>query len=125
APLLGSARLRSMPGVDELGRLVPQVAALLPDSPTAARADPDSERYALFDAVTQLLVTASLEAPVLLVLDDLHWAGKTTLTLLRHVLRSAGAARLLVVCTYRDTELSRSHPLAATIADLRGDGTAA
>jgi class 3 adenylate cyclase/ketosteroid isomerase-like protein/tetratricopeptide (TPR) repeat protein len=124
APVLGSARLRTVPGVDELGRIVPQVAALLPDAPPVARADPDSERYALFDAVTQLLVAASLEAPVLLVLDDLHWAGKTTLTLLRHVLRNAGEARLLVLCTYRDTELSRSHPLAATIADLRGDRTA-
>ena len=57
-------------------------------------------------------------------LDDLHWAGKTTLSLLRHLLRHAGDARLLVIGTYRDTELGRTHPLAATLADLHRDGTA-
>ena len=65
--------------------------------PAATRADPDTERYALFDAVTQLLVAAAAESPVLLVIDDLHWAGKTTLPLLRHVLRDAGDVRLLVL----------------------------
>ena len=64
----------------------------------------------------------SVESPVLLILDDLHWAGKTTLSLLRHLLREAGGARLLVVSTYRDTELARTHPLAETLADLRRGG---
>ena len=124
APVLGPRRLRDVRGVDELIRVVPELADLVPDATGATRADPDTERHALFNAVTQLLIAASSEAPVLLVLDDLHWAGKTTLALLRHVLRDAGDARLLVLGTYRDTELSRTHPLAATIADLRGDGVA-
>ncbi|MEY2471220.1 MAG: hypothetical protein QOK28_549 [Actinomycetota bacterium] len=124
APVLGPQRLRDVRGVDELVRVVPELHDLMPDAAAATRADPDTERHALFNAVTQLLVAASGEAPVLLVLDDLHWAGKTTLALLRHVLRDAGDARLLVLGTYRDTELSRTHPLAATIADLRGDGVA-
>ena len=85
----------------------------------AVRADPDTERLALFDAVTNLMGAASGEAPVLIVLDDLHWAGKTTLSLLRHLLRAAKGARLLVVGTYHDTELARTHPLAETLADLR------
>ena len=88
----------------------------------AVRADPDTERLALFDAFASVLRAASEESPVLLVLDDLHWAGKTTLSLLRHVLREAAGARLLVVGTYRDTELARTHPLAETLADLRRDG---
>lgn len=121
APALGAARLRQLRGVDELTRVVPEVADLLPESAPAVRADPDTQRLALFDAVTQLLVGASREAPVLLVLDDLHWAGKTTLSLLRHLLRGAKESRLLVVGTYRDTELARTHPLAATLADLRRD----
>ncbi len=83
------------------------------------RADPDTERLALFDAVANVIGAASAEAAVLLVLDDLHWAGKTTLSLLRHVLRGAKGTRLLVVGTYRDTELARTHPLAETLADLR------
>ncbi|MEY2425194.1 MAG: hypothetical protein QOI61_766, partial [Actinomycetota bacterium] len=124
APALGRRRLRDVRGVDELIRVVPEIGELVPDAAAATRADPETERYALFGAVTQLLVAAASEVPVLLVLDDLHWAGKTTLTLLRHVLRNAGPAKLMIVGTYRDTELSRTHPLAATIADLRGDGVA-
>ncbi len=121
APALGAARLRAIRGIDELTRVIPEVSDLLPEAAPAVRADPDTERLALFDAVTQLLAGASREAPVLLVLDDLHWAGKTTLSLLRHVLRGAKESRLLVVGTYRDTELARTHPLAATLADLRRD----
>jgi class 3 adenylate cyclase len=121
APALGTARLRDIRGIDELTRVVPEVADLLPEAAPAVRADPDSERLALFDAFTQLLTSASREAPVLLVLDDLHWAGKTTLSLLRHVLREAKTHRLFVVGTYRDTELARTHPLAGTLADLRRD----
>ena len=60
-----------------------------------------------------------MQAPVLLVLDDLHWAAKPTLLLLRHVLRATAPLRLLVVTTYRDTDLDRTHPLAEMLADLR------
>src|SRR5205814_8373748 len=86
-PALGASRLRAIRGIDELTRVVPEVSDALPEAAPAVRADPDSERLALFDAVTQLLGSAPDAAPVLLVLDDLHWAGKTTLSLLRHVLR--------------------------------------
>ena len=95
-----------------------------PIAAPGSRADPDTERLALFDAVANLLSAASAASPVVLVLDDLHWAGKTTLSVLRHLLRSARQARLLVVGTYRDTELARTHPLAATLADLRRDAAA-
>ena len=101
----GAGRRRARP-------LVPELAELLPDPVPAARADPDTERSRLFDAVTRLLRRGSARRRSLLVLDDLHWAGKTTLSLLRHLLRDAEARRLLVVGTYRDTELARTHPLA-------------
>jgi DNA-binding SARP family transcriptional activator/tetratricopeptide (TPR) repeat protein len=120
-PALGATRLRTVRGIDELRRFVPALAELLGEPERIARADPDTERLALFDAVTQLLCVASAEAPALLVLDDLHWAGKTTLSLLRHLLRGSTDARLLIVGTYRDTELARTHPLASTLADLRRD----
>ena len=63
-------------------------------------------------------------APVVLILDDLHWAAKPTLLLLRHVLRFGEHARVQIVGTYRSTDLDRSHPLAAMLADLHRDGTA-
>src|SRR6185503_6551570 len=99
-PSLGATRLRAVRGSEELARVVPEVAELLPVDDGARRADPESERLALFDAVTRLLRAGAEEAPTLLVLDDLHWAGKTTLSLLRHVLRGGEVTRLLVVGTY-------------------------
>jgi predicted ATPase len=55
---------------------------------------------------------------VLLVLDDLHWASRPTLLLLRHLLRDTQDWRMLVLGTYRDTDLDRTHPLAEVLADL-------
>ena len=63
-------------------------------------------------------------APVVLILDDLHWAAKPTLLLLRHLLRFGEHARVQIVGTYRSTDLDRSHPLAAMLADLHRDGSA-
>ncbi|OBB78043.1 hypothetical protein A5760_22470 [Mycobacterium colombiense] len=124
APCVGADRLRGLRGVEALLALVPGLADVLPDLTSPAHADPDTERYALFDAVVALLQTASKSAPVVLVLDDLHWAAKPTLLLLRHLLRFGDHARVQIIGTYRSTDLDRSHPLAAMLADLHRDGTA-
>ncbi|MDT4937608.1 MAG: hypothetical protein QOG80_1279, partial [Pseudonocardiales bacterium] len=123
-PCLGASRLRGMRGVEALLALVPGLTDVLPDVAAPTRADPDTERYALFDAVVAVLEVASTSAPVVLILDDLHWAAKPTLLLLRHLLRFGEHARVQVVGTYRSTDLDRSHPLAAMLADLHRDGTA-
>jgi hypothetical protein len=103
----------------ELVRLVPEVAARVAELPLPLRSDPETERYRLFDAVASWLAAASAREPVLLVLDDLQWAAKPTLLLLRHVVRSADPMRLLILGTYRDTELGHVHPLVELLADLR------
>ena len=123
-PCVGARRLRGLRGVEALLPLVPGLVDDVPDLAAPTRADPDTERYALFDAVVALLEMASAEAPVVLILDDLHWAAKPTLLLLRHLLRFGERARVQVVGTYRSTDLDRSHPLAAMLADLHRDGTA-
>ncbi|CAM3217535.1 BTAD domain-containing putative transcriptional regulator [Mycobacterium intermedium] len=123
-PCFDAATLRGLRGVEALLPLVPGLADVLPDLAAPTRADPDTERYALFDAVVALLGVASGLAPVVLVLDDLHWAAKPTLLLLRHLLRFGEQARVQVVGTYRSTDLDRSHPLAAMLADLHRDGVA-
>ena len=105
----------------ELVRVVPELAERAPGLPTPLRSDPETERYRLFDAVAAWLVAASAEEPLLLVLDDLQWAAKPTLILLRHVLR-AGGGRVLVLGTYRDTELAHDHPFVEVVADLRRQG---
>jgi class 3 adenylate cyclase/tetratricopeptide (TPR) repeat protein len=103
----------------ELTRLVPELAETAPGLPAPLRSDPETERYRLFDAVTAWLADASLDTPMLLVLDDVHWAAKPTLLLLRHILRSPEPLPLLVVATYRDSEVGRGHPLSDLLADLR------
>jgi class 3 adenylate cyclase/tetratricopeptide (TPR) repeat protein len=103
----------------ELTRVLPELTASVPDLPTPLRADPETETYRLFEAVIALLAAATTERPVLLVLDDLHWAATPTLLLLRHLIRSTEPMPLLVVGTYRDTDLGRTHPLAEMLADLR------
>src|SRR5271154_857682 len=126
-PCVGTSRLRGLRGVEALLPLVPRLVDDVPDLAAPTRADPDTERYALFDAVVALFEMASTEAPVVLVLDDLHWAAKPTLLLLRHLLRFGDRARVQIVGTYRSTDLDRSHPLAAMLADLHrgaGSGTA-
>ncbi|HEV3401273.1 MAG TPA: AAA family ATPase [Acidimicrobiales bacterium] len=103
----------------ELARLVPELAQRVPGLPPPLQADPETERYRVFDAVASWLSSVSGDRPLLLVLDDLHWAAKPNLLLLRHVLRSPDIGRLFVVGTYRDTELTHTHPLVELVADLR------
>ncbi|MGI8806489.1 MAG: BTAD domain-containing putative transcriptional regulator [Acidimicrobiales bacterium] len=111
------ARLGDLRG--ELVRLVPELMGRLPDLPPPAAAEPDMERYRLFEAIADLLAAISEARPLLLVLDDLQWATKPTLLLLRHVVRRSQLSRLLIVGTYRDADVTPAHPLAETLADLR------
>ena len=103
----------------ELTRIVPALPARLPNIGVPLLADPESDRLRLFEAVTEFLGAIGREAPILVVLDDLHWADAPSLLLLRHVLRSSVTKRLMVVATYRDTELARTHPLSPMLSDLR------
>ena len=73
----------------------------------------------MFEAIAGWLEAQSQIAPTLLVLDDLHWAAEPTLHMLRHVLASDRNLNLLVIGTYRDTEIDRTHPLGALLAHLR------
>jgi class 3 adenylate cyclase len=123
-PAFGAARLRNVRGAEHLVRLTPELTDLLPRGVAPAQADPDTERAMLFDALARLFASVSSEAPLVVVIDDLHWAGKPTLLLLRHLLRAGERSRLLIVGTYRSTDLSRAHPLAGVLTDLHRDQTA-
>ena len=111
---------------DDLGRHAGELVRLLPDLARRVsgldpplQADPDTELYRLFDAIVGWLAAMSSDRGVLLVLDDLHWADKPTLLLLRHLACSAEPMRLLVVGTYRDTDIAAGHVLSDALADLR------
>ena len=111
--------LRLFPLAGELGRLVPDQADRLPPLAAAATRDPGGERYRLFEAAAALLAGAAAERPALLVLDDLHWADRPTLLLLRHLAR-ARLGPLIVLGTARADEPAPA--LEALLADLRRDG---
>src|SRR5207253_8555394 len=97
----------------------PDLRNRVPDLPGATPIDPDGQRYRLFEAVAAMLAVASRTRPMLLIFDDLHWADKPTLLLLRHVVRSALMASFAIVATYRESELDRTHPLAEMLVALR------
>ena len=108
-------------GAGPLGRLLPELYGLLPELPLPSPLSPDEERYRLYEAVVHLLLAASEERLVLVVIDDLHWADADSLRLLRHVARSVQQARLLVIGAYRDSEfgVSDQHPLLETLSSLQ------
>src|SRR4029079_14864484 len=83
----------------------------------------DAQRFRFFDAVDALLGEIGAEAPVVLVFDDLHWADRPTLQLLRHLVRSPALRRALYLGTYRESEISERHLLHELIGDLRREGT--
>jgi hypothetical protein len=102
----------------ELARMVPALGQRLGGLPAPQSADPDTERYLLYAAAVALLDAAGAEHPVVVFLDDLHWADKPSLQLLRHVVTNTPTSRLLLIGTYRDGELSASHPLTEALGAL-------
>jgi class 3 adenylate cyclase/tetratricopeptide (TPR) repeat protein len=103
----------------ELSRLVPALASRIPNLPPSKATDSDTERFLLFASIVGLLARISEHQPLVLVLDDLQWADKGSLLVLRHLVAADQAMRMLVLGTYRDSELSRAHPLTDTLAALR------
>jgi class 3 adenylate cyclase len=102
----------------ELAPLLPSLASRIRDLPPSKAADTDSERYLLFSAVIGLLALVSQRQPVVLVLDDLQWADTASLQLLRHIVAADQPMRVLILGTYRDSELSPTHPLLDALAAL-------
>ena len=87
----------------------------------SAQTGPITEQYVLFSAVTALVATLAAERPVVIVLDDLHWADRASLQLMRHVVGELRSTALLLVGTYRETDLGVGHRLTETLAALRRD----
>ena len=106
-------------GAPEVATIVSDLRIRFPDLPTSPALEGDAERLRLFEGVSVFLANASAAQPLVLIVDDLHWADKSTLLLLHYLARNLRRERILIVCTYRDVELDRTHPLADTIAELR------
>jgi DNA-binding SARP family transcriptional activator len=102
----------------DLTPLLPGLAARVPGVAEQVPAEPEVERLRTLEAAAALLRAAGAAAPVLLVLDDVHWADDLSLLLLRHLLRADAVMRLLVLAAYRDTEPSRSALLGEVVTGL-------
>ena len=106
-------------GAASIAEVVSDVKERLPDlQPLPQTESPEQARFRLFDSITAFLKAASQRQPLVMVLDDLHWADQPSLLLLQFVARELGNSRLLLMGTYRDVELSRQHPLAESLGEL-------
>ncbi|MBD0328089.1 MAG: AAA family ATPase, partial [Pyrinomonadaceae bacterium] len=102
----------------DITQIIPDVGEILPGLKPPLTLEPEQARFRLFDSITTFLKNASQTQPLLLVLDDLHWADRPSLLLLEFVARAFETARILIIATYRDAEISRGHPLAHTLGEL-------
>ena len=84
--------------------------------------DDGGARHRLFDAVDSALTDLAAHGPLLLVIDDFHWADRGSLLLTSFVLRSSRPGPILILGTYRDTELGRHTPLTAALSELKQCG---
>ena len=101
----------------ELRRLLPGDGHHPVNSESSALSH-SSQRYRLFESVVTLLSMNSRERPVVLVLEDLHWADAPLTALVRHLVRSRRLQRVQIVATYRESDIDDDHPLHDLLADI-------
>jgi tetratricopeptide (TPR) repeat protein len=106
-------------GAADIAEVVSDVRERLPDlKPSPKLDDPEQARFRLFDSITAFLKSASRKQPLVVILDNLHWADKPSLLLIEFLAPELTGSRLLVIGTYRDVDLSRKHPLTETLGEL-------
>ncbi len=114
-------RLRSVMGAaaSDIAEIVPEVRERLPDlHPSPQLEDPEQARFRLFDSITTFLKSASQAQPLVIVLDDLHWSDPPSLLLLEFLAREMADAGLLVLGTYRESEISTGHDLSTILGEI-------
>ncbi len=118
---LPEAQLRAAigEGGPDLVAMLPEAKRKLSDLEEGTQLDPESQRARLVESVVGLLRNAAEHRPLVIFLDDLHWCDRPSLMLLERVARSIADRAIVVVGTYRDVEVDRTHPLAQTLAALR------
>ncbi len=102
----------------ELISLAPELRSLFPNITTNPHLEPQAEQDRLYNSLATLFTALSARSPVLLFIDDVHWADGATMQLLRHLARNAPGKRMLLVLTYREIDVTEDGPLPAVLLDL-------
>jgi DNA-binding CsgD family transcriptional regulator/tetratricopeptide (TPR) repeat protein len=127
APFMDALRFRISRGESEkvgeaLGPLRSVLAPLFPQlAADTAASDSPGERERPFDLIFRVLAHLSSDEPLLLILEDVHWADQTSLELLHHLAHRAPSLRMLIIATYRTDELHATHPLRKLLGALARD----
>jgi DNA-binding CsgD family transcriptional regulator/tetratricopeptide (TPR) repeat protein len=110
-------------GGGELTRLLPDLPQRVGELPGPVPGDPGTERHRLHTAVADLLANVTRRHALLLPIEDVHWADGPTLLLLRHLARTAGSGRMLLLATFRDLKGDMPDELSEAVVDLhRAEG---
>jgi tetratricopeptide (TPR) repeat protein len=102
----------------EIARLVPQLRRTFHDIPAPLEISPEQSRRVMFMAVAEYLVRAAADTPLLLLLEDLHWADEGTMSLITQIARAVSGLPVMIIGTFRDNELSPAGPLAHALDDF-------
>jgi tetratricopeptide (TPR) repeat protein len=102
----------------EIARIAPGLRRAIRDLPPPVDLPPDQARRFLWLSVQEFLERAGRSRPLLLVIEDLHWADEPTVLLLEHLADALAEMPVLIVGTYRDVEVRPSHPFARAVGQL-------
>jgi len=105
-------------GAADIARIAPEIGGRFLALSSDADVDPEQARFRLFDHIAAFLRASAERQPLVIVLDDLHWADRSSLMLLRFAVQTMRDARMLVIGTYRDVEITSDHPFIQTVGDL-------
>lgn len=102
----------------EVAKLMPELRQMFPDIPPALNVPAEQQRRLLFNAYRDFVSRSCHMAPIVTVLEDLHWADDSSLQLLLHLAPAMATQPLLVIGTYRDVELDVTRPFAKVLESL-------
>ncbi len=120
ARLLGPEAMRQRMGENaaELGKLMPELNQRYSDIPPYPTLPPEQERRYLLHGVAEFVARGAAVQPLMLVFEDLHWADDSTCILLRYLAERLKAEPVLIIGSYRDSELEPGGPFGRTLGEL-------
>lgn len=105
-------------GAGDILRIAPELRHHLPDQADSMAIGADEERFRLFSSIADFLRNATARTPLAVIIDDLHWADRSSLMLLEFLLDEIADNPICIVGAYRDIDIDQKHPLTRILAKL-------